>query len=407
MAGFRYEALSKTGQLEKGVIESDSPRLARTQLREQGLSPISVNALREKVPPQSSLLFKLKWQSTLRSADLALLTRQFAILLGAGLTIEQTLNALIAQTESETVKRILAVIRGEVLSGQALSRALGTQQQHFPELYRALVAAGETSGQLALVLTKLADYTESQQSLRNKVRLALIYPIIVSVVALLVVGSLLTWVVPQVVQVFHHTHQTLPILTRVMIALSDFVRSSGWIMGLACIAGLFFFSRALRNENNLYQWHRLLLKLPVIGKMIRATNTAQLTRTLAILVNARVPLLAALGAGMGVVSNLPMRQALSEAERHVREGASLSRALNNSKLFPPMMIHLIAGGEASGMLDEMLEKIAAIQTQEVENRIMVFTRLLEPALILFMGGMVLLIVLAILLPIFDLNQIIR
>jgi general secretion pathway protein F len=178
-------------------------------------------------------------------------------------------------------------------------------------------------------------------------------------------------------------------------------------MGLACIAGLFFFSRALRNENNLYQWHRLLLKLPVIGKMIRATNTAQLTRTLAILVNARVPLLAALGAGMGVVSNLPMRRALSEAERHVREGASLSRALNNSKLFPPMMIHLIAGGEASGMLDEMLEKIAAIQTQEVENRIMVFTRLLEPALILFMGGMVLLIVLAILLPIFDLNQIIR
>jgi len=407
MAGFRYEALSKSGQLEKGVIESDSARLARSQLREQGLSPIAVTALKQTASLNASMRHQFQWRRSLSANELALLTRQFAILAGAGLTIEQTLNALIAQTESQVVKRTLAVIRGEVLSGQPLSRALATQHQHFSELYRALVAAGETSGLLAQVLEKLADYTETQQSLRNKVTLALIYPIIVTVVALLVVGSLLTWVVPQVVQVFHNTHQSLPILTQGMIALSDFVRHSGWLVGLAFSLGLFFFSRALRNENNLYRWHLVLIRLPLIGKMIRAINTAQLTSTLAILVNARVPLLTALGSGVGVVSNIPMRRALVQAERHVREGASLSRALNSSKLFPPMMIHLIAGGEASGMLDQMLEKIASIQTQEVENRVMVFTRLLEPALILFMGGMVLLIVLAILLPIFDLNQIIR
>jgi len=407
MAGYRYEALSKSGQLTKGVIESDSARLARNQLREQGLSPISVNALKPSSGLDASLFQKIQWQRAFSQNELALLTRQFSILIGAGLTIEQTLNALIAQTESESVKRTLAVIRGEVLGGQTLSRALATQQQHFPELYRALVAAGETSGQLAQVLSKLADYTETQQSLRNKVTLALIYPVIVTVVALLVVGSLLTWVVPQVVQVFQHTHQALPWLTRSMIALSDFVRTSGWFVGLATLVGLFLFSRSLRNENNLYRWHLVLLKLPIVGKMIKATNTAQLTSTLAILVNAKVPLLTALVSGMSVVSNIPMRRALGQAERHVREGASLSRALNQSTLFPPMMIHLIAGGEASGRLDEMLEKIASIQTQEVENRVMVFTRLLEPALILLMGGMVLLIVLAIMLPIFDLNQIMR
>jgi general secretion pathway protein F len=407
MAGYRYEALSKSGQLEKGVIESDSARLARTQLREQGLSPVSVTALKTSSMMNITLLPGMQWQRALSANELAMLTRQFATLIGAGLTIEQTLNALIAQTESETTKRTLAVIRGEVLGGQTLSRALATQHKHFPELYRALVAAGESSGQLGQVLAKLADYTESQQSLRNKVLLALIYPVIVTLVAMMVVGSLLTWVVPQVVQVFQHTHQALPILTRSMIALSDFVRNSGGFVLLIIIASLFLFSRALRNENHLYRWHVVLLKLPVVGKMIRAINTAQLTSTLAILVNARVPLLVALNSGIGVLSNIPMRRALIQAERHVREGASLSRAFNHSKLFPPMMIHLISGGEASGKLDEMLEKIAVIQTQEVENRVMVFTRLLEPALILFMGGMVLLIVLAILLPIFDLNQIIR
>lgn len=407
MAGFRYEALDANGRLRRGVLESDSPRAARAQLREQLLNPLVVQSLGQSGGGTAPALPGLRWRAGIGRAALALLTRQFATLLGAGLTIEQTLNALVEQAESDGVRRVLAAVRGEVLAGHPLARALAAHPRDFPELYRTLVAAGEASGQLPQVMLRLADYTEDRQALRSKVALAFVYPAIVTTVALLVVTGLLTWVVPQVVQVFRNTHQQLPLLTRVLIALSDLLRSWGWLMLLALAAALVLFLRALRQEAVRERWHGLLLRLPVVGRLIRGLNTARLASTLAILVSSRVPLLAALNAGVGVVANLPMRRALIESERQVREGASLSRALAATRMFPPVMVHLIAGGESSGTLDRMLERVAVIQGQEVENRVSILTSLLEPLLILAMGAVVLLIVLAILLPIFDLNQIIK
>lgn len=411
MAGFRYEALDAEGRVRRGVLESDSSRQARAQLREQALNPLVVEALsgREQSRPadETRRVLGLRVQRGIGRAELALLTRQFATLLGAGLTIEQTLNALIEQAESESVRRVLAGVRGEVLAGHPVAQALGHHPREFPELYRTLVAAGEASGQLPQVMIRLAEYTEDRQALRSKVALAFVYPAIVTTVAILVVTGLLTWVVPQVVQVFRNTHQALPILTRVMIAMSDFLIAWGWLILLLLAAAVVSFLRALRAPAFRERWHVLLLRTPLIGRLIRGVNTARLASTLAILVSSRVPLLTALSAGVGVVDNLPMRRALIEAERQVREGSSLARALGASKMFPPVMVHLISGGEASGTLDHMLERVATIQGQEVENRVSVITSLMEPLLILAMGAIVLLIVLAILLPIFDLNQIIK
>ncbi len=408
MAGFRYEALDASGRVRRGVLESDSPRQARAQLRELQLNPLSVESLATAASAaRQGRTGGLRFGGGIGRAALALLTRQFATLLGAGLTIEQTLNALVEQAETEAVRRVLAAVRGEVLAGHPLAKALAAHPRDFPELYRTLVAAGEASGQLPQVMLRLADYTEDRQALRSKVVLAFVYPAIVTLVALLVVTGLLTWVVPQVVQVFRNTHQQLPLLTRLLIAASDFLRAWGWLLLLALAGGVVLFLRALRDDAVRERWHGLLLRLPVVGRLIRGLNTARLASTLAILVSSRVPLLTALTAGVGVVANLPMRRALVEAERQVSEGASLSRALAASRQFPPVMVHLIAGGESSGTLDHMLERVALIQTQEVENRVSIMTSLLEPLLILAMGAVVLLIVLAILLPIFDLNQIVK
>ncbi len=406
MAGFRYEALDGGGRVRRGVIEADSARQARSQLREQALNPLTVDALASRAQPAGAS-GGLRLRRGIGRAELAMLTRQFATLLGAGLTIEQTLNALIEQAEVDKIRRVLAAVRGEVLAGHPLAQALASHPGDFPELYRTLVAAGEASGQLPQVMVRLAEYTEDSQALRGKVTLAFVYPAIVTLVAILVVTGLLTWVVPQVVQVFRSTHQTLPLLTRVLISLSDFLRAWGWLLVLLLAGALILFLRALREEAVRVRWHGFLLGVPVVGKLIRGLNTARLASTLAILVSSRVPLLSALSAGVGVVANLPMRRALVEAERQVREGSTLSRALGASKLFPPVMVHLIAGGEASGTLDHMLERVAVVQAQEVENRVGILTSLMEPILILAMGAMVLLIVLAILLPIFDLNQIVK
>ncbi|MGB9150515.1 MAG: type II secretion system F family protein, partial [Burkholderiales bacterium] len=309
--------------------------------------------------------------------------------------------------ESEQQRQILAGIRGEVLAGNTLSASMGQYPHVFPELYRTLVRAGEQSGQLSEVLSRLADYTEESQALRQKVTLAFVYPGIISLVAVAVITGLLTYVVPQVVEVFRNTNQTLPLLTRLLIGLSDFLRTTGifWLIALAI--GVWLFSRAMRAEPFRLRVHRFLLRVPVVGRLIRGINTARLASTLAILTGSRVPLLNALQAGVGVMNNLPMKNALEEAQRMVREGAPLSRSLGVSKMFPPVMVHLIASGEASGKLDTMLERVATQQTREIENRVSTLTALLEPILILTMGVMVLIIVLAILLPIFELNQLVK
>jgi len=406
MSGYKFEALDSAGRLRKGVLEADNERQARQSLREQDMVALQVEAMLEKagaMPERRAA----GWRRGLSSAQLSLLTRQLANLIGAGLTIEETLNALIEQAETERLRQILAAIRGQVLAGQSLSKAMESFPHVFPTIYLALVRSGEQSGQLNQVLQRLAAYIEERHALRQKIVLAFIYPVVLTLVAFLVVTGLLTYVVPQVVAVFRDTHQALPWLTRALIGVSDFLRASGvyWLAGLGLAA--WGARRALRNEALKLRFHLFLLRMPLLGRFVRDANAARLASTLAILANSGVPLLVALHAGAGVVTSLPLRRAVEEAARMVREGASLSRSLGRGKLFPPAMIHLIASGEASGKLGQMLDQSAAQQSQMMQQRLAVLTGLLEPLLILVMGAVVLVIVLAILMPIFEMNQLIH
>ena len=405
MAAFRYEAYDAAGRLHKGVLEADTSRQLRARLRDQGLLVAEVATVSEETIARSSN--RWHWRRGLSGAQLSLVTRQFATLLSAGLPVEQTLNALVEQADTDYQRQVLAGVRGEVLAGHTLARSLHKYPRVFHELYVTLVAAGEQSGRLGEVMERLADYTESHQALRQKVGLAFVYPAIVTLVATAVVLGLLTYVVPQVVNVFQNTNQALPLLTRALIGLSDFLRASWWLWLALIVAVVWAARRALRLPGPRLRFHRWLLRLPLVGTMVRGVNSAQLASTLGILVGSGVPLLAALQAGAGVVNNLPMRQAVEEAARRVREGGSLSRALATAKLFPPMLIHMIASGEASGRLVQMLERAAEQQGREMENRVMGLTSLLEPLLIVVMGVVVLVIVLAILLPIFEMNQLVR
>lgn len=406
MAAFRYEALDSAGHTARGVIEADGLRQARARMREQGLTVIKVSAVTQETLHTGS---GQRWRMRrgISSAQLSMLTRQLATLLEAGLPLEQSFSALIEQSEDESVRQILAGVRSELLSGHTLAQAMGQYESVFPDIYRALIKAGEASGELGHVMMRLADYTESRQVLRQKVVLAFVYPAIVTVVALMVVMGLLVYVVPQVVSVFQQSHQTLPLLTRMLIGLSSALQET-WFYLLAVLFGAGFFIRTLlKREEILFQWHRRLLRIPMLGRLVRGLNTARMASTLAILAGSGVPLLVSLQAAAGVVTNLPMRRALEDAAKKVREGVTLSRALAVSGLFPPILVHLIASGESSGKLDAMLDRAAIQQEQEIGNYTSVLTSLMEPVLILVMGVIVLTIVLAILMPIIEMNQMVR
>lgn len=405
MSGFEYSALDAGGREKHGVIEADTERHARTLLRERGLAPLAVESTRAEAG-QSALRERLS-RPGLSRGDLALVTRQFATLERAGLTIEECLNVLIEQTESPGARRLLAEVRARVLEGQSLSRGLAAFPSAFPQIYRAMIEAGEHSGKLGDVLERLADYTESRESLRNTMLTAFIYPALVTVVALLVVGGLLVYVVPQVTRVFVNLGQTLPLATRILIALSDFARASG-LATLAGLAGALVVARLLlRDAGRRARWHGWLLRLPLVGRLIRGVNAARFADTLGILTAAGVPLLSSLQSAAAVLTNLPMRAAVEEALRRVREGSALAPALGAAKLFPPLVIHLIASGEATGRLDTMLARAAEAQSRELENWVRRLTALLEPVLIILMGLIVLFVVVAILLPIFDMNTLVR
>jgi len=402
MPGFRYQAYSIEGHLRKGVLEADSARQARSLLRDQGLTPYRVEVIAAN-DPGGGRHFRALWLS---SGELTRLTRSLASLIEAGLTVEQAFNALIEQAEAERERQVLAALRGEVMAGSTIAKALEGFPGVFPELYRTLVAAGEASGQLSRVLTKLADYLEERQALRGRLALALVYPAIVTGVSLLVMGALLVYVVPQVVQVYSHAKEALPLLTRILIAVSGFLQVTwpAWIaLAVAAGAGLKF---ALSRPASRARIHRLLLDAPVAGKALRHLDSARLAATLAILVGSRVPILAALEAGEGVMTMIPMREALAGAARGVREGMPLARSLAATGVFPPVMVHLIGGGEATGRLDESLERAARQQQADISTRLATAVAVFEPALIVAMGVIVLVIVLAILLPIFNLNQLV-
>lgn len=406
MAAFEYQALDALGHAIKGVIEGDAERQVRAALREKGLTPLRVDVIDQRAEAKRG-----RWSFSLRrgipGSELALITRQFATLIHAGLTIEECLNALIEQTESARSRSVLAGVRTRVLEGQSLARSLTQFPESFPDIFRNMVDAGEQSGRLDEVLERLADYTETRQNLQQKVMLAFIYPALVTVVASLVVVGLLVYVVPQVTRVFENTGQALPVVTRMLISASDFVRGGGWWWLIVIVAGLFAFRVALREPHLRYRWHHLLLRLPLAGRLLRGTDAARLASTLGILTASGIPLLNAMQSAVPIVTNLPMRAAVEDALRQVRDGGSLSRALGKTKLFPPLIIHLISSGEATGKLDQMLERAAEAQTRELENWVRALTALLEPVMILVMGAIVLFIVIAILLPIFEMNQLIK
>ncbi len=403
MTAFHYQALDANGKPQQGIIEADSGRQARTQLRETGLFVVELD---DVVAKKSSGQLNFSRQR-ISLSDLSLLLRQLATLLEAGLPLEQSLSVLIEQSSHPYQRGLLAALRAEVLSGNTLAHAMAQHPNDFPEIHRALIRAGEASGELDTVMSKLATYSENQQALQQKVLLAFIYPAIVTLVAILVIGGLLLYVVPQVVAVFQQSHQALPWLTRSLIWVTDILSVTWFYLLLTGIAALYFAKQILRQELMRANLHRRLLRLPLLGKLIQGVNTARMASTLSILFGSGVPLLTAMSAASGVVSNLPMRYALEDAAQKVREGVNLSRALASSGLFPPVLIHLIASGEKSGKLDTMLDRVSKQQEQEVSGFISVLTSLLEPVLILVMGAVVLVIVLAILLPIIQMNQLIK
>ncbi len=406
MGAFEYTALDTRGRNIKGVLEGDTPRQIRQQLRDKGWSPLSVEEVADGTAggekgATGSRRFRLS------PTDLALVTRQIATLVRAALPVEEALRAAAQQTEKPRVKSLILGVRARVLEGHTLADGLTQFPAAFPDLYRMTVAAGEQSGQLDRVLERLADYTEARQQLRQRIQLALLYPALLTVVAILVVVGLITYVVPQVVSVFVNVGQELPLLTRGLIALSDFLVD--WGVALLILLALASAGVAwlLRRPHIRLRWHRILLKLPLIGRLSRGLNTARFARTLSILAASGVPILDSLHVAGQVVSNLPMRNAVEEAAARVREGAGLARSLERAGHFSPMTIHLIASGEQSGQLEAMLERAATNQEREMETLVSALLGIFEPLLILVMGGIVLMIVLAILLPIFNLNQLVK
>ena len=406
MPAFRYEAVDDAGATRKGVVNADSPRSARADLRLQGLTPLSVEAITAQLDA-AGVAKSRGIGEKLSQVELALFTRQLASLLEAGLPLEQAFTALLEQAERPYVRDLIASIRSEVMGGAPFSEALSRHPRDFAEIYRALVASGEQIGHLARVLSRLADYIERRNALVQKVRLAFLYPAIVTVLAFAIVIFLLTYVVPQIVSVFANTKQKLPLLTTMMLAVSNFVRGYGIYVAVGLIGAFFMWRRALQNPDLKRRWHTWLLTAPIYGKFERSLNTARFASTLAITTGSGVPILHALDTSRDTLSNVAMKELVEQASASVREGVGLARALSAQKHFPPMLIHMIRAGEITGELPAMLDRAALSQQADVERRTLTIAGLLEPLLIVAMGIVVLLIVLAVLMPIIEINQLVR
>ncbi len=404
MGAFEYVAMDQSGKQTKGLLEGDTPRHVRQLLRDRNLLPVRVTEVAQR-EARRQRSFSLR--RGMSPGELALITRQLASLSQSGLPLEEALLAVSQQNDQPRTKSILLGVRSKVMEGHTLADGFSEFPQAFPELYRATVAAGEQSGHLDVVLERLADYTEARQELRQRVTNAMVYPIALVVMAVGIISFMLATVVPKIVGVFENTAAELPGLTSGLIATSDFLRAY-WIVvviGLAVLGYAAWF--VLQKDGPRRRFHAALLRTPIVGRLTRGVNTARFTRTLSILAGSGVPILESLKISAEVIENLPMQDAVMEATLRVREGGSISRSLATSKLFPPMMIHLISSGEAGGRLEEMLSRAADGQEREVDGLIAALLGVLQPLLIVIMGAIVLTIVLAILLPIFEINNLIR
>ena len=406
MGAYRYKALNADGRLIKGVLEADSERHLRGQLRAQNLRPIQVIGTNASATKEAGQRFRL-FKPGLSTGELALLTRQLATLVASALPLDECLQAAAEQTRKARVKGILLQVRSRVAEGYTLASAMAQFPQAFGDMFRAMVHAGEQAGQLAPVLEQLADYTENRQHTAQKLQMALIYPFVLVGVAIAVVSALMIFVVPELVGIFAHTKKALPPLTVALIATSDFLRDWGVYLLLGLVAVVVVGRRLLRDPQRQLHWHRFLLRIPGLGGILVGLDTARFASTLSILMASGVPLLDALGIAGSVMANRNLRQAAHDVAVRVEEGSSLNKALAEGEIFPPMMVHMVASGEASGELESMLGRSATNQERELEMTLGTVMGLFEPMMVVFMGGLVLLIVLAILLPIFDLNTMVR
>ena len=405
MAAFEYLAFDDQGRRQKGLIEADTAKQARQQLRGMGLTPAELEELRGEAASQENGL--QRHRDRIPVSTLALVTRQLATLISAGQPVESALLAVSRQTQKPAARKILLAVRARVLEGHALSDALREYPRVFDAMYCASLHAGEQSGLLDVVLERLADYMESRQQLQQKTALALIYPLLLTVVSILLVTGLLTFVVPQIIQVFEGFDQELPVLTRGLIVVSDFFKDWGVYLLIALILLVLLYRQAMKSERLRLLRDRLLLRLPMIRYLVRLSATSRFTRTMSLLVSSGVPALDAMQISTEVISNQPIRSAVLKAAERVREGGSIADALTESGYFSPLVLQLVANGEASGKLGEMLERAARAEESEFENVTALFLGIFEPAMILVMGLVVLIIVLAILLPIFDMNDLIQ
>lgn len=408
MAAYHYRAINANGKEKKGIIESDTEKTARQQLRAQGLFPTQIYKVRDKKKKGNNLKGRFAFlhrAAKLSAKELALVTRQFSTLLSAGLPIEESLQAVAEQTEKAATKGIVLSVRSKVVEGHSLASAMEEHPEAFSALFCATVSAGEKSGHLDKVLARLADYTEQQWQMKQKIKTAMIYPAMIILVAVGIVGFLLEYVVPKMITVYGRLHQELPVATTILINISEFIKKDGLYLLLILIIGIFLWRQLLHRYAQVREkTHRFLLQLPLIGNAIKTIDTARFSRTLAILSASGVPMIEAMNISTQLISNIPIRLSVNHAVLKVREGASIYLALKQTGYFSPMSIHMIASGEASGQLENMLERIATLQESEILRLIDVGLALFEPAIILIMGAVVLFIVLAVLLPIFSLNE---
>lgn len=409
MGAYSYKALNEEGKTVKGILEGDSERHIRTQLRAKKLKPLEVvgsAAESSQTEAESSSIsgWSRKRASRLSTRELSMITRQLASLVRSGLPLDEALHATAKQSQKANVKRVVLQVRTKVLEGFSLAQALGDNPIAFNEMYRALVRAGEGSGYLSPVLERLAEYTQSSQILQQRIKMAMIYPIVMLVVSIAVIVALMVLVVPKLVKIFEQGKRELPLLTQGLIATSEFLMNYGVFLLLGIVGLVVLVKRLMRDPGRLRAWHVVQLRLPVFGELVKQINSARFAATLSLLSASGVPLLQALSISGQVMTNKIMQEACDQVSNSVREGTSLSRALDASGVFPPLLVQLVASGETNGTLPQQLDNAAKDQERELEMMLGVAMGLLEPATIIFMGGAVLVIVMAILTPIFEMTS---
>lgn len=409
MAAYSYKALDSKGKMVKGVIEGDSERQVRVQLRGRQLKPVEVASSNEKVQGKNtkqSTSVRSFFKPRISHADLALITRQLATLIQSSMPLDEALTATAQQARKPRIKSLMLQVRARVLEGHSLAYALGDFPQIFNEMYCSMVKAGEHAGFLGMVLERLAEYAENSQYTQQKLKGAMIYPIVLMVLAVAVIAVLMIFVVPDLVGVFSHSRMELPALTKMVIATSDFFSEKWWTVVLGLVFIVLASRQFLKDPVRRKLWHRLLIKIPYISGFVVAVDTSRFASTLSILTSSGVPLLDGLRIAGQVLSNLHLRDASKAVAITVQEGASLNKAMSQVELFPPMMVHMVASGEASGELEAMLARAAQNQERELEMTLGNLMAIFEPLMIVVMAGVVCTIVFAILMPIIQMNNLV-